>query len=492
MANFLPIQIKHAGKTYDVDVDEEEKGEVLKMQLYSLTGVPPERQKILIKGGQLKDDVIISSLGLKQNQVIMMLGTAGELPRQPTERPQFLEDMTMGQLAQRHMTPNGLVNMGNSCYINSTVQALKTIPELRERLNNYRGNRAGGGNSSLLSGSNGTNLTASLRDLFEDMNRTIGAFPPLSFLNTLRQNHPQFQERGSDGQFKQQDAEEAWSSILQSLRRDLGSFIDNYFNGQFETSLKSDETDEPAKSGSENFNKLDCHISKDTNFLRDGLLEGLKETVEKNNESLGRNSSYTLTKRVSRLPKYLTVHFIRFFWKRDIGKKSKILRKVQFPFNYDATELCTDELQQKLLPAREKLREIEREAIELKRAAKRAKHHEHDEELSNSINREGEISPSKRKELEVKLQESIHEDLKDDKSANSTGLYQLKAVVTHKGPDADSGHYQAFVRNEKKEGKWWKFDDDKASEVDDDKVEALSGGGESDSALILLYQAVGV
>jgi ubiquitin carboxyl-terminal hydrolase 14 len=40
------------------------------------------------------------------------------------------------------------------------------------------------------------------------------------------------------------------------------------------------------------------------------------------------------------------------------------------------------------------------------------------------------------------------------------------------------------------DGKWWWFNDDKVTEVTVDKVEALAGGGESHSALILLYKAI--
>ena len=40
------------------------------------------------------------------------------------------------------------------------------------------------------------------------------------------------------------------------------------------------------------------------------------------------------------------------------------------------------------------------------------------------------------------------------------------------------------------EEKWWWFNDDKVQEVDSEKIETLSGGGESHTALILLYRAV--
>uniref|UniRef100_A0A060TD12 Ubiquitin carboxyl-terminal hydrolase n=1 Tax=Blastobotrys adeninivorans TaxID=409370 RepID=A0A060TD12_BLAAD len=452
------------------------------MQLYSLTGVPPERQKVLVKGGQLKDDTDVKTLNFKPNQSIMMLGTAGELPKEPAVKPQFAEDMSDQQLAQVQQYPNGLINTGNTCYLNSTIQALRQVPELEQELKRYNGSM---------------DVASGLRDLYRGMSSSTDAYLPIAFINTIRQRFPQFAERGNDGHFKQQDAEEAWSQILHAVGANLkdpqgsSSFVDKYFGGTFKTTLRNDETDaEPEKTGEESFVKLNCFISKDTNFLRDGLMEGLSEKIEKRSDVLDRNAQYTLTKKVDRLPKYLTVHFVRFFWKRDVGKKSKILRKVTFPMNYDATELCTPELRDKLVPAREKYREVEKEKVELQRAAKRAKFQELEGELSKDVNKEGQISESKKTEFQKQLAESVDPALREDPSVNSTGLYELIAVVTHAGASADSGHYQTYAKNDKEEGKWWRYNDDKVSLVGEDKVEALAGGGESDSALLLLYRAV--
>jgi len=41
---------------YPVEIDTDQPPALFKMQLFSLTGVPPERQKIMVKGGTLKDD----------------------------------------------------------------------------------------------------------------------------------------------------------------------------------------------------------------------------------------------------------------------------------------------------------------------------------------------------------------------------------------------------------------------------------------------------
>lgn len=61
-------------------------------------------------------------------------------------------------------------------------------------------------------------------------------------------------------------------------------------------------------------------------------VQGLDGTLEKNSTVLGRNAVWTREQRVARLPKYLCVQFMRFFWKstpdsRDhAGVKCKMMR----------------------------------------------------------------------------------------------------------------------------------------------------------------------
>ena len=82
--------------------------------------------------GVLKDDQDLSKCKLKEGLQIMLMGTA-EVVEQPQEKVVFVEDMTSDQLAEKGVTfPAGMVNLGNTCYMNSCVECFRHMPEFRD------------------------------------------------------------------------------------------------------------------------------------------------------------------------------------------------------------------------------------------------------------------------------------------------------------------------------------------------------------------------
>ena len=57
----IQVKIKHAGKTHDVQLDPDQPATVFKDAVYQLTGVPPDRMKVMIKGGILKVRLLLSN-----------------------------------------------------------------------------------------------------------------------------------------------------------------------------------------------------------------------------------------------------------------------------------------------------------------------------------------------------------------------------------------------------------------------------------------------
>ncbi|KEI42922.1 uncharacterized protein L969DRAFT_84807 [Mixia osmundae IAM 14324] len=535
------VSVKHAGQKHDLQLDPSADSPAsFKQRIYEKTGVPVAQQKVLVKGGQLKDDADWSKLGIKPGHAFMLIGTAEALPVPPPEKIVFMEDMTDSELAKVSSDPSGLINLGNTCYMNSTVQVLRAIPELQTALNSYPG--------TLSSQQSDSALTASLRDLYKDLSSQPGGpqsdgYPPLLFWQILKGHVPQFQEM-REGRPAQQDAEECWNAIVNALRGTLDSlpgasngtdrtarFVQQYMTGEIITETKSVEAPAEASSySSEPFLELKCNITVDTNYMMAGIKHALDQPVEKTSPTLGRLAQYQQISRINRMPHYLTVHFVRFYYNRQTRSKAKIMRKVKFPFDLDVQEILSDDLKKKTKAVTDRFQEIEKDRRERGKVRKRTKIAIAPAAKDSTIGTSAGTSDSasaiepaaardddtelytaageakKRAAEYLDLQQIMDPSLTGDAGSNPTGLYELWGIVTHKGASAEGGHYLAWVKSaanpagpaydpisrydgDPDKEEWFKFDDAKVTTVTRDKIAQLDGGGEDSSAYILLYRA---
>lgn len=322
----VKVTLKWNKSTYEnVEVNPSEGVASFKAVVSGLTAVPPNRQKLMAKGcwpGTLKDDADLSSCPISDGAVVMLMGTADTVAV-PVQATTFVEDMTVDQIAQKGASlPAGLQNLGNTCYLNSTLQCLRDIGELRP----------------LLVGS-GSSLPSMLAGVLQELDRSGSSVVPYAFLSALRSQFPQFAEM-QHGRFSQQDAEELLNAVLASMHDlDLRSVL----SVEVEETITCNETNaEPVLSHNEVVSKLVCNIqggggsSVQVDHLMAGLKLGMETTIEKHSSVLGRNASWTKTQRIASLPKYICIQFMRFFWKatpesRDhTGVKCKIMRAVKF------------------------------------------------------------------------------------------------------------------------------------------------------------------
>eukprot|EP00906_Rhabdomonas_costata_P008985 RCo012737 len=497
------LKIKWGGKWLDVDVDPNQPVELFKAQLQSLTGVPSSRQKLTgFKGGVLADDADLSTMGLKEGQKVMLVGTAEVLPDAPKEKAKFLEDLTVEEKAKEYL-PSGLTNMGNTCYLNATLQTIRVIPQLREALASFRPQDNG----------KEAQTTIALRELLRQMDNTPEAVTPQIFVTLFRVNYPQFAQT-QEGHYMQQDAEECWTQLMSACAMSTSSSggssnpVDDLFGGATSVTFKCAETDvEPEQQSEERFRRLQCHISSQSTSLENGLQEGMNEKLTKASPALGRDAVYLKSSKLQTLPEFLCVQLVRFFYRTDTKTKTKIVRPLSFPMVLDAFMLCSDSLKKSLDKGRvlmSKKRDIE---TELRKHTKKHKGHDHPPasgssamEVDEAVKPKEGSSSSGGVEVAVdpavaKLQEELSQNAAERaeyfqqperRVGNSTGWYELCAVISHKGRSADGGHYVAWVKHR---GDWLLFDDNKVDIVREDKVKATQGGAADDHlAYMLLYR----
>ena len=171
----------------------------------------------MIKGGLLKDDTTwdkvtdlknVLSLGFcicltrkdvlfTQGYTFMLMGTADALPQAPVQKTVFVEDMTEQEQnvavrfvpfflrggewvfkicsrTTQQQVPAGLVNLGNTCYMNATLQTLRGVPELSDALAKYSG----------VSDPNdrANSMTVALRDVFSLLKSSGESVSPFFFV----------------------------------------------------------------------------------------------------------------------------------------------------------------------------------------------------------------------------------------------------------------------------------------------------------------------
>ena len=361
-----------------------------------------------------------------------------------------------------------------------------------------------------------------------ELEHSGSSITPLMFTTVFRSSFAQFAERNNEGAWAQQDADECLQTLLQAMANKLGQYtppaaasaspasspspligpvpaapsptapsvIDYIFGGGLSVSTRCAESDAEAERRSvEPFRKLRCHIDNKISFLIDGLKADLESEMEMRSALLGRSAVWKKSSRIASLPRYLLVQFVRFDWKKDTQKKAKVLRKVEFPLRLDAAELCNPQLKRSLLHTRRLLKDEDDKTkglSSLNRSANatvtNTSRQQRDKEEKKEAPPSASASASASAAMDVDVKEE--EGGAEARPATTSGHYDLLSVITHKGRNADSGHYIGWCRasEQKDSDRWWKYDDDAVSEVNSDDIRQLSGGGDWHMAYLLVYK----
>jgi Ubiquitin family len=150
------VRVKWNKQEFQIETEPNQEIGVLKTQLFSLTGVLPDRQKLLIKGKLLNnDEKTVQDVSINQETCLMMLGTPTEnfrtLPenskspepvkKSPVQSLPHYEPKTPKDYFRPNKTislPIGLKNSNQSSYLNSAIQIIRTIPVLAQAILKYQ------------------------------------------------------------------------------------------------------------------------------------------------------------------------------------------------------------------------------------------------------------------------------------------------------------------------------------------------------------------
>ena len=458
-----------------------------------------------------------------------------------------MEDMKQEErTAAGVVAPSGFVNLGNTCYMNATTQALRAVPELRSGLSTVSDSR--------------TLMAPQLAQMYKEADGTSKNYMPSKFLAALHRMHPTFAERGKTGQLMQHDTDEFLTTMLETLSHELTkvpvkdgkpmlpkllprvshdpaqaagastNLVDTLFGVEFKVTDTNTADPSEVTTAFESNRKLVCNIDggagsyKAVNHLTEGVSLALNGQREKMSTKLGTTTIWDTKRRISRLPKYLCVQFMRFYFKATpdsadhAGVKCKMMRKVAFGEKLDVFDYCTPEVQSVLKVSRDAADAAEAKKLEQAGevaaaaasggggAAATAPDAEGDVTLAPPAPALGEevseIDAELAQALALSAQDADAVEAEDaavmagaePQSAIGVGLptsfqgqYELFAVVSHKGRSADSGHYMGWVRTEG--DAWFVFDDEEVQQCELEHVLQLHGGGDRDMAYLVFYRA---
>ena len=468
-SNSKKLSVKWGKENFSLEVDSSTIGE-LKFLLSQKTLVESNRQKLFFKGKVLDDSYLLTNI--PEGSLLTMTGTASmdsAINIYTDKKVVFLEDLSNEEKAKMLREKGedlvfGLQNLGNTCYLNSTLQCLGRVPELRDAIERFspQGNLSG----NLMNNSMNIALLKELGKVYQALRSKGDTVVPETLVTTLRTINPMFAE-ADKGHYKQQDAEECWSLLMNMIhdllpnpnkKESFSSYlIDELFGIELEVQLKNVQLESETRVKKEVTFKLPCFIDSQTTDLVEGLKSSSKENIDLYSDLLAQNAVFEKTQLINRLPPYLTVQFMRFFWKQanvSTGAKAgkaKILKSVNFSKIIDIYDLCSDSTKQILDIGRK----IESKMLKDDKNFR----------IDNPIEASG-------------------------KEMIPTGRFLLVAVVTHQGRSSESGHYIGWTH--KVADKWTKYDDDTITTVNVQDILELKGGGDWPMAYICIYKRLEV
>ncbi|KAM0902186.1 hypothetical protein ACQ4PT_019476 [Festuca glaucescens] len=234
------------------------------------TCLVPQGRKNGLKSNVTKvEEKFKGSLDLNSCKVsALVMSEQHQQARVKHQQGQIMSQQVHQQAEETHSSA-GLQNLGNTCFANSVLQFLHCIPDLKSALIRFS---EGIGNKLVDEAS--CKLTDAICEIFVLLDSSLQTVCPKKFLKKLEDKHAIYKER--DGNLhRQQDAGECLLHLMETLtetlkteERESTNLIKRLFGVDLLSSVSSE--------GGETVDYLNCLMPKDVN----GFLKGLELTLE--------------------------------------------------------------------------------------------------------------------------------------------------------------------------------------------------------------------